>query len=176
MADITAHKQGIGIGEALRDLPLETPAQSLWPILSQQLPQPLPKKRQLRYIPLALAAGLALLAVIPMSLNSPPVIEDQTDANLQSVMQQSSQLENILVATRNSTTGNASAEVISLALEDRIHAIDAELAADTLSTPRQLSLWQQRVGLLQEATDLYSSQRYQQAEGRPYEIALVESF
>ncbi len=172
MADITTHAQGIGIGEALRDLPLETPIQSLWPMLSQQLP----KKRQHRYMPFALAAGLALLAIIPMSLNSPPVIENQTDANLQSVMQQSSQLENILVATRNSTTSNASAEVISLALEDRIHAIDAELAADTLSAPQQLSLWQQRVGLLQEATGLYSSQRYQQAEGRPYEIALVESF
>ena len=91
-------------------------------------------------------------------------------------MEQSSQLENILVATRNSTTGNASAEVISLALEDRIHAIDAQLAAGPLNASQQLGLWQQRVGLLQQATGLYSAQRFQQAEGRPYEIALVESY
>ena len=114
--------------------------------------------------------------MIPMSLNSPTLLEHPDETALQSAMQQSSQLENILVATRNSTTGNASAEVISLALEDRIHAIDAQLAAGTLNASQQLGLWQRRVSLLQEATGLYSAQRFQQAEGRPYEIALVESY
>ncbi|MEO6171884.1 MAG: hypothetical protein ABIP02_02075 [Arenimonas sp.] len=172
MADITAHTHGIRIEQALRDLPLEAPLQSLWPLLSQRLPKKTPR----RYLPLALAAGLALLVVIPMSLNSPALVENQLDPKLKSVMQQSSQLENILVATRNSTSSNASAEVISLALEDRIHAIDTRLASGTLKPTQQLGLWQQRVGILQEATGLYSTQRYQQAEGRPYEIALVESF
>lgn len=173
MADISAHKHGIGIGQALRDLPMEAPVQSLWPALAQQLPK---KTSHRRYLPMALAAGLALLAIIPMSLNSPQVSENPADSKLQVVMQQSSQLENILLATRNSTASNASAEVIGMALEDRIHAIDSELAAGSVSPTQQLSLWQQRVNLLQEATGLYSSQRYQQAEGRPYEIALVESF
>ncbi len=173
MADITAYKHGISIGQALRDLPMEAPMQSLWPALAQQLPK---KASHRRYLPIALAASLALLAIIPMSLNSPPVLENPIDANLQAAMRQSSQLENILLATRNSTASNASAEVIGMALEDRIHAIDSELAAGSTSPAQQLSLWQQRVNLLQEATGLYSSQRYQQAEGRPYEIALVESF
>ncbi len=175
MADFSSHHDGLGIGQALRDLPLEAPMQSLWPTLALHLP-PAQKKSGHRYLPFALAAGLALLAIIPMSLNSPTLLEHPDETALQSAMQQSSQLENILVATRNSTTGNASAEVISLALEDRIHAIDAQLAAGTLNASQQLGLWQQRVGLLQEATGLYSAQRFQQAEGRPYEIALVESY
>lgn len=172
MADISARQHGISIGQALRDLPLEAPIHSAWPTLSVQIP----KKKSRSYFPLALAAGLALLAIVPLSLNSPSNVTNQTDPNLASVMQQSSQLENILVATRNSTAGNASAEVISLALEDRIHAIDTELGSGSLSPTQQLNLWQQRVNILQEATGLYSSQRYQQAEGRPYEIAMVESF
>lgn len=173
MADISAHKDGIHIGQALRDLPLEAPMQSLWPYLAQQLPK---KTSHRRYLPWAMAAGLALLAVIPMSLKSPAPIENPNDMALQSAMQQSSQLENILMATRNSTAGNASAEVMSLALEDRIHSIDAQLATGSLNASQQLGLWQQRVGILQEATGLYSAQRFQQADGRPYEIALVESY
>ena len=172
MADISARQYGISIGQALRDLPIETPMQSAWPLISKQIP----KKKSRHYLPMALAAGIALFALVPLSLNSPPVIENQTDAQLQAAMQQSSQLENILVATRNSTASNASAEVISLALEDRIHAIDNELASGALNPAQQLNLWQQRIDILQEATGMYSSQRYQQAEGRPYEIAMVESF
>lgn len=172
MADISSQHAGIGISQALRDLPQEVPMQSVWPILAQRIPA----KKTRHYFPIALAASMALLAIIPMSLHSPPINKDQNDTPLQSVMQQSWQLENILIATRNSTSSNASAEVISLALEDRIHAIDSELGTDSLTPVQQLGLWQQRVSILQEATGLYSSQRYQQAEGRPYEIALVESF
>lgn len=172
MADISAQHHGITVGQALRDLPLEAPMQSAWPMLSTRVP----KKKSRHYLPMALAAGIALFALVPLSLNSPPVTRSPTDALLQSAMQQSSQLENILLATRNSTAGNASAEVISLALEDRIHAIDSELGSATLTPAQQLNLWQQRIDILQEATGMYSSQRYQQAEGRPYEIAMVESF
>lgn len=175
MADLSLHRDGVGIGQALRDLPLEAPMQSLWPTLALHL-QPVPKKTGRRYLPFAMAAGLALLAVIPMSLNSPTLVENADDVALHRAMQQSSQLENILVATRNSTTGNASAVVISLALEDRVRSIDVQLASGTLNASQQLALWQQRVGILQEATSLYSAQRLQQAEGRPYEIALVESY
>jgi hypothetical protein len=172
MADISTQQYGINIGQALRDLPLEAPMQSAWPVLVAHVT----KKKSRHYWPMALAASVALLAIIPLSLNSPHIIENQANKNLQSVMQQSSQLENILVATRNSTTNNASAEVISLALEDRIHAIDTELGSGLLNPTQQLNLWQQRVSVLQEATGLYSSQRYRQAEGQSYEIALLESF
>lgn len=172
MADISQHGNGISIAQALRGLPLEAPTQSLWPVLATHTP----KKTARRFLPLALAAGMALLTLIPLSLNSPLSPDNHADANLQALMQQSSQLENILLATRNATASNASAEVISLALEDRIHAIDTQLGNNALSAAQQLSLWQQRISLLQAASGLYSSQRYQQAEGRPYEIALVESF
>ena len=172
MVDISLQNTGIGIAQALRELPQEAPLQSAWPMLAQKIPA----KKLRRYFPMALAASMALLVIVPMSLHSPKIIDSQIDTHLQSVMQQSSQLENILIATRNSTSSNASAEVISLTLEDRIHAIDSELGTESLTSARQLSLWQQRVGILQEATGLYSSQRYQQAEGRPFEIALVESF
>jgi len=172
MADISAQHYGITIGQALRDMPLEAPMHSAWPLLSERIP----KKKSRRYFPAALAAGLALLAVIPLGLHSPPKDASAGDGNLQSLMQQSSQLENIIVATRNSTANSASAEVISLALEDRIHAIDSQLASDGLGASQQLNLWQQRIDILQEATRLYSSQRYRQAEGQPYEIAMVESY
>lgn len=172
MADISAQHYGITIGQALRDMPLEAPMHSAWPLLSERIP----KKKSRRYFPAALAAGLALLAIIPLGLHSPPKDASAGDGNLQSLMQQSSQLENIIVATRNSTASSASAEVISLALEDRIHAIDSQLASDGLGASQQLNLWQQRIDILQEATRLYSSQRYRQAEGQPYEIAMVESY
>ena len=172
MSDISSQHSGISISQALRDLPQEAPMQSTWPILAEHIPA----KKSRRNFQMALAASMFLLAIIPLSLHSPQISGDQNGAALQSVMQQSSQLENILIATRNSTSSNASAEVISLALEDRIHAIDSELGANSLTPLQQLSLWQQRVSILQEATRLYSSQRYQQAEGRSYEIALVESF
>ena len=172
MADISAQHYGITIGQALRDMPLEAPMHSAWPLLSERIP----KMKSRRYFPAALAAGLALLAVIPLGLHSPPKDASAGDGNLQSLMQQSSQLENIIVATRNSTASSASAEVISLALEDRIHAIDSQLASDGLGASQQLNLWQQRIDILQEATRLYSSQRYRQAEGQPYEIAMVESY
>ena len=172
MADISAQHSSIGIARALQDLPQETPLQSAWPVLAQKIRA----KKSHRYFLMALAASIALLAIIPMSMHSPQIIEAQSDARLQSVMQQSLQLENFLIATRNPTINNACAEVISLALEDRIYAIDSELGADSLTPAQQLSLWQQRVGILQEATRLYASQRYQQAEGRPFESALVESF
>lgn len=172
MADISSQHSGISISQALRDLPQEAPMQSAWPTLEQHIPV----KKSRRYFPMALAASMALLAIIPMSLHSPKINDDLSGAALQSAMHQSSQLENILIATRNSASSNASAEVISLALEDRIHAIDSELGVDSLTSAQQLTLWKQRISILQEATGLYSSQRYQQAEGRSYEIALVESF
>lgn len=173
MADFTeTNMQGIGIGPALRNLPMETPLQSAWPMLAKQIPE----KTGRRYFPLAIAAALALLALIPASLRSPPVAESAADTKLQALMQQSSQLENIAVAIRNSTAGSASAEAISLALEERIHEIDGELASGLPNPSQQLGLWQQRVTLLEEATGLYSSQRYRQAEGRPYDIEMVESF
>lgn len=172
MADISAQHYGINIGQALRDLPLEAPMHSAWPMLSERIP----KKKSRRYFPAALAAGFLLLAIIPLGLHSPPDSGSTNDGDLQTLMQQSSQLENIIVATRNSTASSASAEVISLALEDRIHDIDSQLASGSLGVSQQLNLWQQRVDILQEATRLYSSQRYRQAEGQPYEIAMVESY
>jgi hypothetical protein len=172
MADISAQSYGINIGQALRDLPMEDPMHSAWPLLLKQIP----KKKRHHYLPTALAAGIALIALVPLSLNSPPITSNQNDKLLQSARQQSAQLENILIATRNSTAGNASAEVISLALEDRIHSIDSELGSAALTPTQQLNLWQQRIDILQEATGMYSSQRFQQAEGRPYEIAMVEAF
>jgi len=173
MADISTYEPGIGIKQALDKLPLESPEQSAWPLLAKNLPK---KKTPRRYLPMALAAGMALVALIPFSLDSPHTTESPVDASLESAMRQSSQLENILLATRNSTASSASAEVIGLALEDRIHAIDVELGSGTLNTKQQLDLWQQRVGILQEATGIYSSQRYQQAQGQLYEVALVESY
>lgn len=173
MADFTEkHQHGIGIGLALRNLPTEMPIQSAWPLLAGQIP----KKPGRRYFPLAMASALALLALIPASLRSPSVSENTADLELQALMQQSSQLENIAVAIRNSTAGSASAEAISLALEERIHEIDGELASGSPNPSQQLGLWQQRVTLLEEATGLYAFQRYRQAEGRPYDIEMVESF
>lgn len=163
MADISAQHYGINIGQALRDLPLEAPMHSAWPMLFGADSE--------KEIPALFSCGtrcrVLLLAIIPLGLHSPPDSGVQTTGNLQTLMQQSSQLENIIVATRNSTASSASAEVISLALEDRIHAIDSQLASGSLGVSQQLNLWQQRVDILQEATRLYSSQRYRQAEGQP---------
>ena len=37
MADLSSPREGVGIGQALRDLPLEAPMQSIWPTLALHL-------------------------------------------------------------------------------------------------------------------------------------------
>jgi hypothetical protein len=172
MADISSNHSGITLQQALQSLPLETPASSVLPVLLQQLP----KKQKLSYLPIALAAGFALLAVLPMALNTSGGSKAHPEPGLQSLIHTSAQLETILSATRNTTSSNASAELISLAWEEQLQAIDFELSNTSLNSTQQADLWKKRVSVLQEATQFYTSQRYQQAEGQMFDIAFVESY
>jgi hypothetical protein len=172
MADISNHHSSITLQQALQNLPLESPEASILPMLLQQLPT----KKKRSYLPIALAASLALFAVLPMALNSPGTPQPTSEPGLQSLINTSAQLETILSATRNATTSNASAELISLAWEDQLQAIDFELANNSLNSTQQAELWQKRVNTLQEATQFYASQNYRQAEGQTFAMALVESY
>lgn len=172
MADISQHHSSITLQQALQNLPLESPDASVWPMLLQQLPA----KKKRTYLPTALAASLALFAVLPLAFNTPNVAPPAMEPGIPSLIKTSAQLETILGATRNSTSSNASAELMSLAWEEQLQAIDFQLSNTSLSGVQQTALWKKRVSVLQEATQFYASQRYQQSEGKMFDIAFVESY
>lgn len=177
------HEHGIPVGEALRALPLEAPAQSAWPALAARLPA---KRRGLPRWPMAIAASLALgLAFALMPHNpAPTTVADAgatkahavpTDERLLSLMAESAQLESLVNAASDDVASDATTAAIGLALQDQLQEIDGQLQSGP-AADRQLDLWQQRVALLRDVASLESSRHYLAAEGRGMELAMVSTY
>ena len=169
----------VPLGLALAQLPLELPARDAWPQLSARLRA----RRRLPRWPLALAAslllGLMLLPRSPRAPESPALAHGAAaagaqDARLAELMSESAQLER-LVAAADDGAGSASAMALGLAYEDQLHALDAELAANT-DPARTLPLWQQRVELLRGVAAVETSRRYLAAQGGNFDVALVAAY
>lgn len=167
------------LGDALRALPLEAPDASAWPALAARLAEANRPPRTRRAAWLALAASVIaalLVAGIGPWRHAPATgATAQADA-LPALMQESAQLERLLAAASDDVTGNASALVLSLQVEDRLRAVDAELARPGLSDPRRLALWRERVEVLHVAAGLESSRRYYAAQGQALEPTLVATY
>jgi hypothetical protein len=173
----------IALGLALAQLPEEAPERDVWPLLAERL-QP-NRKRAPRW-PLALAASLLLgLLMIPQlgtSPSTPPTTvatqaaraATEQKAQLALLMSESERLERLVFAADEGAS-SASAAAISAAYEDQLHALDAQLAANT--DPKQsVPLWQQRVALLRGVAAVEASRHYLAAQGGNFDVALVAAY
>ena len=170
----------VALGLALAQLPLEAPAHDAWPQLSARLRG----GRRMPRWPLALAAslllGLMLLPRSPDAPEAPALAQGSTpagtaDARLSGLMSESASLERLLAAADDGGGGSASATALSLAYEDQLHALDAELAANT-DPARALPLWQRRVELLRGVAAVATSRRYLASQGGNFDVALVAAY
>jgi hypothetical protein len=92
------------------------------------------------------------------------------------MMDESARLERLLGAARDDGASSASAAAMSLILEDRLSALDAQLQSQAIAPARQLALWQQRIVLLREAASLEASRQYLAANGQNLDVALVATY
>jgi len=169
----------VPLGLALAQMPLEAPERDAWPLLSARLRA----RRRLPRWPLALAASLLLGMLMLPRLPAPPAPVSATattstgaqrNAQLASLMSESARLERLVFAADGGAS-SASAAALSLAYEDQLHALDAELAA-TRDPALALPLWQQRVQLLRGVAAVETSRRYLAAQGRNFDVALVAAY
>lgn len=179
MIDEEFTEPDITLGAALAGLPLENPERSAWPLLAERLTA---KKHRTRW-PIALAAGLLALMLLP--IGTPPSTTRQTVSSsgvvvsqsieLASLMSESARLERLIAVANDNGASSATAAALSLEYEDRLHALDVQLEANR-DQGKQLALWLQRVQLLRDAAAVETSRHYLAAEGRNLDVALVAAY
>jgi hypothetical protein len=170
----------VPLGLALAQLPLEAPGRDAWPLLAARLRA----RRRLPRWPLALAASLLLgLLMLPRLPSAPAPVRAATaaqdaaaqrNARLAELMSESARLERLVFAADGGAS-SASAAALSLAYEDQLHSLDAELAANR-DPARALPLWQQRVQLLRGIAAVETSRRYLAAQGGSFDVSLVAAY
>lgn len=171
----------IPLGLALAQLPTEASLRDAWPALAARLQA----RRRMPRWPLALAASLLLgLLMLPRLASGPqaPVAAGTggtavvaQDSELAALMAESARLERLVFAADDGGASSASAAALSVAYEDQLHALDAELAGNR-DPVRQLPLWQQRVELLRGVAAVETSRHYLAAQGRNFDVALVAAY
>jgi hypothetical protein len=171
------------LGFALAQLPSEAPERDAWPMLAARLQG---KHRRAPRWPLALAASLLLgLLMLPKLSNAPttPATAAATQAKVQAaasqaqltaLMSESERLERLVYAADEGAS-SASAAAISVAYEDQLHALDAELASNR-DPAQALPLWQQRVQLLRGVAAVETSRHYLASQGGNFDVALVAAY
>jgi hypothetical protein len=169
----------ISLAAALRRMPLESPAQSAWPLLAARVA---PDRRRPRW-PMAIAAGLLALLLLPRDLpttKAPATLTPAANAAAGSVemaalMSESSRLERLVAVANDDGATSAAAAAFSLELEDRLQTLDSALEANP-DPAQQLALWKQRVQLLRGVAAMEASRHYLAAEGRSFDVALVAAY
>jgi hypothetical protein len=179
MPDARAHDPGLPIAEALQRLPLEAPDRSAWPLLEKRLAAA--RKPRLRWpFALAAAAVLALAAVLPYRLASPPAtpgrLATATATTLDELMAESARLEHLVSAVSPQDMASASGTLLDLEFEDRLQQIDIALADPALGADGRAALWQLRVSLLREYAGFQGTRQYLAADGSTVDGALVATF
>jgi len=166
----------IDLPNALRQLPLETPASSAWPDLQQHLP----RKRVWPKPALALAASTVLALLLWQSgihtdTPSPAVTALSADtADMQVLMDRSALLEKAFYAQQDDAISSASVIAANLGIEDQLAAIDAGLSQQP-SPEEARALWQQRVNLLDQGLQLNRTNADFNAVGRNFDLALAST-
>jgi hypothetical protein len=177
MADLTPANSRTPLRAALRAMPMEEPLASAWPAIAMRL-QPRPRRRRW---PLAIAAGLLALFVLPLDLpqsGRPGVAASPASrqaVELAALMAESAQLERVVSAASDDGASSATAAAWSIELEDRLQSLDAALEANR-NPDRQLAFWQQRVELLRAVATLETSRHYLSSQGRNFDMALVSAY
>jgi len=178
-----ADTDNLPLGAALAQLPLEAPERDAWPMLAARLQA---RQRRVPRWPLALAASLLLaLLMLPKMASSPTApaagLASQQEraaaaqkAQLSSLMSESERLERLVYAA-DENASSASAAALSVAYEDQLHALDAELAANR-DPAQALALWQERVELLRGVAAVETSRQYVASQGGNFDVALVAAY
>lgn len=170
----------VPLGQALRAMPLEAPAHSAWPLPGARLPR---RRRDLRW-PLAIAAGLLAVLLLPLDAPSPPGVPAVAGSvatsagdrvEMSALMSESARLERLVEAALDDGASSATAAAWSLELEERLQSLDAALEANR-DPARQLQLWQQRVQLLRNVAAVETSRHYLAAQGRSFDMTLVAAY
>ncbi|HNR91181.1 MAG TPA: hypothetical protein PKO41_02030 [Dokdonella sp.] len=157
------------LGEALRALPLATPAGDLWPALERSLAP----RRPRWHVPTTIAAAL-LFGFVGVRLglhesddasNRPATtIADATPVNseLERLRTQSRELEHWLAARPAQTDLGASTLMAAAEVEDLVGFVDVQLSA-ARDDGEALPLWRQRVGLLEDLVLIRSTNQFETA-------------
>src|SRR5688572_13795440 len=116
----------IPLGQALAALPLETPDRSAWPLLAARIQ---PRRRFARW-PVAIAAGLLALALLPSgwladpadapTANTAPTPSTTASAQrleLAALMSESARLERLVATASDDGASSGTAAAMSLELE-----------------------------------------------------------
>ncbi|HEX4853341.1 hypothetical protein [Arenimonas sp.] len=180
MPDARAHDPGLPIAEALRQLPLETPDRSAWPPLQQRLAARQHKTRIRWPFALAAAAVLALAALLPGRIATPPVAPDPVATaaapDVDALMAESARLEHLVSVVSPQGMASASGTLLGLEFEDRLQQIDTALSDPALGPDGRAALWQLRVSLLREYAGFQGTRQYLAADGDTVDGALVATF
>ena len=166
----------IDLPNALRQLPLETPATSAWPGLQKHLPQ----KRNWPKPALALVASTALAVLLWQTvIHTPPKTADGAaqsaqQTEIQSLMDHSARLETAFYAQQDDAISSASVIAANLGIEEQLAAIDADLSQQPAPEEAH-ALWQQRVNLLDQGLQLNRTNADFNAVGRNFDLALAST-
>lgn len=180
MPDARAADPGLPLAEALRQLPLEAPGHSAWPLLARRLAAAPPKPRPRWPFALAAAAVLALAALLPGRLAPPPAPTPAAAAApheaINDLMAESARLEHLVNVVSPQDMASASGTLLGLEFEDRLQQIDIALADPALGADGRAALWQLRVSLLREYAGFQGTRQYLAADGNTVDGALVATF
>ena len=181
MAEPEFEAARIPLGAALAALPHDAPSHSAWPAMSTRLAH---KRAPQRRWPLALAASLLALALLPRG-SEPGHSEAVVDASqpsqaeqkqqLAALMSESARLERLIDAASDQGASSGTSTAVSLALEDKLSALDANLEANR-DAAQTLPLWQQRIELMRNIAAIEASRRYLASEGGNLDVALVSAY
>lgn len=166
----------IDLTSALRQLPLEAPAESVWPELKNHV-RP---KRSWPKPALALVASTALALLlwqtaVQTGLTPPAETAITTqDRTLPALMAQSAQLETAFYAQQDDAISSASIIAANIGIEEQLAAIDAQLSEQP-EHDVALALWQQRIGLLDQGLQLNRTNADYNALGHNYDLALAST-
>ena len=139
--------------QRLRELPPMAPPADGWAAVQRRYRREQRAGQLRRWLPLAAAAGLALVVLrVPVEVNAPVPAPGVADApvEVQLLQRRSAELEAALAALpRRPATRSATAGATIGLFEDQIALIDAQLNRAAL--PRQAEpLWRERVDLMDE--------------------------
>jgi hypothetical protein len=186
MADMTTHKPYIPLAEALKAMPLETPAATSWQTVMAALPsasgipkEKIEKKEQTTWPRYAMACGLSMLLFTAIFFNAKQQTTNsavEPDIQLENLMQQSAQLENLLLSTRSNISTDANTENWQIELDQQLQHIDQRLSQNLENGKEQADLWQARIDVLRDANLLSVKQHLHAAEGNSLQVAFVETY